>query len=227
MLTGDLTDNPYAFTGQRLDPESNLYHFHFRQYDAEVGVWTTADPIGVIGGVNLYQYVNSNPINHADFLGLTGGEESEDNESNDTGDYDDAPSTSEEDTEEEEDKGFFGNLVDKLGDIKQQISNAVSTVGEAIKGFFGGAKGPKSNTGLVVGLGNAAFEVEKEQYKAMKRGYEQWRQCQQPGAQDNPACDDRLPGYLPNTNWENKNWENLGGGVDVKFEDLNWDKAFN
>ncbi|WP_370362730.1 hypothetical protein [Desulfopila sp. IMCC35008] len=38
MLAGDLGSNPYAFTGQRLDPESNLYHFHFRKYDAEVGV---------------------------------------------------------------------------------------------------------------------------------------------------------------------------------------------
>ncbi len=24
-----------TYTGQRLDPESGLYHFHFRQYDAD------------------------------------------------------------------------------------------------------------------------------------------------------------------------------------------------
>jgi RHS repeat-associated protein len=70
VLAGDLTNNTYAFTGQRLDPESNLYHFHFRQYDAEVGVWTTRDPAGVLGGVNVYEYVFGNPINNIDFLGL-------------------------------------------------------------------------------------------------------------------------------------------------------------
>ncbi len=70
VLAGDLSDNQYTFTGKRLDPESNLYHFHFRNYDAEAGVWTTADPIGVLGGVNLYQYVKSNPVNFRDWLGL-------------------------------------------------------------------------------------------------------------------------------------------------------------
>ncbi|WP_304511260.1 RHS repeat-associated core domain-containing protein [Desulfopila sp. IMCC35008] len=70
VLAGDLSDNPYAFTGQRLDPESNLYHFHFRKYDAGVGVWTTTDPIGVNGGINLYKYVENNPVNQKDLLGL-------------------------------------------------------------------------------------------------------------------------------------------------------------
>jgi RHS repeat-associated protein len=73
VLAGNLAENPYAFTGQRLDPESDLYHFHFRKYDAEVGVWATADPIGILGGVNLYQYVESNPINFNDWLGLVCG----------------------------------------------------------------------------------------------------------------------------------------------------------
>ena len=70
VIDGDLTENQYTFTGRQLDPESGLYHFHFRQYDAEAGVWTTPDPIGVLGGVNLYGYVHNNPVNKIDFLGL-------------------------------------------------------------------------------------------------------------------------------------------------------------
>ncbi|MBM9606770.1 hypothetical protein JWG88_21255, partial [Desulfopila inferna] len=37
VLAGDLDKNPYTFTGKRFDSESELYHFHFRQYDAMVG----------------------------------------------------------------------------------------------------------------------------------------------------------------------------------------------
>lgn len=61
----------YTFTGRQLDPESGLYHFHFRQYDPTSGVWTTADPIGILGGLNLYTYIQNNPVNFRDFLGLS------------------------------------------------------------------------------------------------------------------------------------------------------------
>jgi len=70
VVEGSLKYNPYAFTGKRLDTESGLYHFHFRQYDPEAGVWTTPDPISIWGGMNLYRYVQNNPVNHIDPLGL-------------------------------------------------------------------------------------------------------------------------------------------------------------
>lgn len=73
LLAGDTSENEYTFGGQRLDPETGLYHYHFRQYDPVNGVWTTPDPIGVIGGVNLYQFVKNNPVNKKDWRGLVCG----------------------------------------------------------------------------------------------------------------------------------------------------------
>ena len=70
LLEDDISKNEYTFTGQRLDPESGLYHFHFRKYDAEAAAWITPDPIGILGGINLYQYAGNNPINAKDWLGL-------------------------------------------------------------------------------------------------------------------------------------------------------------
>lgn len=41
-----------------------------RYYDPEVGRFINKDPIGFAGGLNLYAYVQNNPINRIDPLGL-------------------------------------------------------------------------------------------------------------------------------------------------------------
>lgn len=49
------------------DPETGLVRFGARDYDAYAGRWTIKDPIGFEGGdVNLYRYVNSDPVNYVD-----------------------------------------------------------------------------------------------------------------------------------------------------------------
>jgi len=56
------------FQGQYLDRETGLHYNTFRFYDPDVGRFTTPDPIGLLGGINLYQYA-PNPVGWVDPLG--------------------------------------------------------------------------------------------------------------------------------------------------------------
>jgi hypothetical protein len=44
--------------------------FMSRFYDPETGRYISADPIGLAGGMNLYAYVENDPVNFVDPLGL-------------------------------------------------------------------------------------------------------------------------------------------------------------
>ncbi len=61
---------PFGFAGGIYDADTGLVRFGFRDYDAETGRWTTKDRLGFRGGINLYAYVNSDPINKLDITGL-------------------------------------------------------------------------------------------------------------------------------------------------------------
>jgi len=63
-------DNPYTFTGRRLDTESGLYYFRARYYDPELGRFINRDPAKYIDGQNLYQYVQGGAPNATDPTGL-------------------------------------------------------------------------------------------------------------------------------------------------------------
>jgi RHS repeat-associated protein len=62
---------PLRFQGQYLDAETGLHYNLHRYYDPDVGRFTSQDPIGLGGGVNVYRYA-PNPLGWADPLGLVG-----------------------------------------------------------------------------------------------------------------------------------------------------------
>jgi RHS repeat-associated protein len=70
---GENTDQPFAYTGREWDRETGLYYYRARYYDPRIGRFISKDPISFAGGdVNLYGYVQNNPVNAVDPLGLYG-----------------------------------------------------------------------------------------------------------------------------------------------------------
>jgi len=60
----------FAFTGREWDAEVGLYYYRARYYDAAAGRFLSEDPIGFLGGFNLYRYVGDNPCRWTDPLGF-------------------------------------------------------------------------------------------------------------------------------------------------------------
>ncbi|OCG61804.1 hypothetical protein A9G42_00900 [Gilliamella sp. Nev6-6] len=58
------------YQGQYLDRETGLHYNTFRYYDPDIGRFTQPDPIGLLGGFNLYQYA-PNGLTWVDPLGLS------------------------------------------------------------------------------------------------------------------------------------------------------------
>ena len=63
-------ENNLRFQGQYFDEETGLHYNRHRYYDPTLGQFTTQDPIGLLGGVNNYQYA-PNPVGWVDPLGLS------------------------------------------------------------------------------------------------------------------------------------------------------------
>ncbi len=58
--------NTRLYTWREYDKEINLYYYRARYYDSELGKFISRDPIGQEWGINIYEYVNDNPINAID-----------------------------------------------------------------------------------------------------------------------------------------------------------------
>jgi RHS repeat-associated protein len=64
-------EQPLRYPGQYADKGTGLHYNTFRYYDPDVGRYISQDPIGLLGGHNLYSYV-ANSTAWFDPLGLSG-----------------------------------------------------------------------------------------------------------------------------------------------------------
>ena len=65
----------YRYTGMERDEESGMSYHCARYYLNWLGRWLSADPIGIEGGSNLFQYSKSQPCNFSDKKGTETDEE--------------------------------------------------------------------------------------------------------------------------------------------------------
>jgi len=68
--SGDLAyANPMRWSTKYTDGESGLVYYGFRSYNPSTGRWLSRDPIEEKGGLNIYGFVQNNPVSHRDHLG--------------------------------------------------------------------------------------------------------------------------------------------------------------
>jgi len=53
------------------DPDTELLYYRARFYDPQLGRFISEDPISLEGGINFYTYVQNDPLNFLDPIGLS------------------------------------------------------------------------------------------------------------------------------------------------------------
>ncbi|MCP4351003.1 MAG: RHS repeat-associated core domain-containing protein, partial [Desulfobacterales bacterium] len=63
--------NPYRFSTKYIDSETGLIYYVFRYLSTDLGRWLNRDPLGEEGGINLYGFIQNDPLNHIDPYGMS------------------------------------------------------------------------------------------------------------------------------------------------------------
>jgi RHS repeat-associated protein len=78
--SGSSNGNSSQYTGRENDG-TGLYYYRTRYYSPSFQRFISEDPIGLLGGINLYAYAGNNPISFTDPLGLKPNNPGDDSES--------------------------------------------------------------------------------------------------------------------------------------------------
>ena len=62
-------NNPIRFSSEQFDADLGLVYYNYRYYFPAIGKWLTKDPIGEMGGWNLYAFCGNNAVNTWDRWG--------------------------------------------------------------------------------------------------------------------------------------------------------------
>jgi RHS repeat-associated protein len=63
------TPNNQQYTGREND-STGLYYYRARYYNPTTSRFVSEDPIGLLGGPNVFAYVEGDPLNYSDPMGL-------------------------------------------------------------------------------------------------------------------------------------------------------------
>jgi len=70
VRSGDLAPVSQRLAGMWWDADAGLYYVRARWYDCDLGRFVSTDPVGLVGGVNLYTYAINNPVLKLDPFGF-------------------------------------------------------------------------------------------------------------------------------------------------------------
>jgi len=63
-------EQPFQFSTKRYDEGTGLNYYGYRFYSPAIERWMNRDPLGEAGGINLYGFVQNDPVNFIDPSGL-------------------------------------------------------------------------------------------------------------------------------------------------------------
>jgi RHS repeat-associated protein len=69
-IPGTTNTGRFQYTGQAWIPELGIYYYKARMYSPTLGRFLQTDPVGYLGGMNLYGYTNDDPVDRVDPMGF-------------------------------------------------------------------------------------------------------------------------------------------------------------